>query len=56
MEVVTRFKGRKKVKSSMIGYDEDFNDEVPSTSSQTAEQIEIIQGVVLPGISNCITE
>ena len=27
------------------------NDEVPSTSSQMVEQIEVIQGVVLPGIS-----
>ena len=27
------------------------NDEVPSTSSKIVEQIEIIQGVVLPGIS-----
>ena len=27
------------------------NDEVPSTSSQIVEQIEVIQGVVLPGIS-----
>ena len=27
MEVVTRFKGRKKVKSSMIGYDEDMNND-----------------------------
>ena len=27
------------------------NNEVPSTSSQIVEQIEVIQGVVLPGIS-----
>ena len=28
-----------------------FREEVPSTSSQIVEQIEFIQGVVLPGIS-----
>ena len=27
------------------------NDEVPSTSSQIVEQIKVIKGVVLPGIS-----
>ena len=28
-----------------------FNDEVPSTSSQIVEQFEVIQEIVLPGIS-----
>ena len=28
-----------------------INDEVPSTSSEIVEQIKIIQGIVLPGIS-----
>ena len=32
-----------------------INDEVASTSSQIVEQIEIIQGVVLPGISNSLS-
>ena len=30
------------------------NDEVPSTSSQIVEQLEVIQEVVLPGISKLI--
>ena len=32
-----------------------INDEVASTSSQIVEQIGIIQGVVLPGISNSLS-
>ena len=32
------------------------NDEVPSTSSDIVEQVEVIQEVVLPGTSNCMTK